>query len=181
MESRLTPASRKPRNFACSKVPGLASRVISASGSTVRSVRAAVRMRSMACAEKRLGVPPPTKIACTRRPHTRVRRLEVGDDRIDVARLRHLAPRLVRIEVAIGAFLQAPGHVHVERERRQRREAHAPRGGDGDRACGRHQSAPRRRATRRAAAMARWLRRFFSGAGSSAAVRFRSGTRKYGS
>ncbi len=69
-ERRFTPAPRKSRNFACSKVPGLASSVISASGSTASSVRAAVRRRSIARAEKRLGVPPPRKMAWTRRPHT---------------------------------------------------------------------------------------------------------------
>ena len=34
-------------------------------------VRTAVMRRSMAAAEKRLGVPPPMKIVCSRRPQTR--------------------------------------------------------------------------------------------------------------
>ena len=64
------PASRKARNFACSKVPGFASSVTSASISIGSSVRAAVSRRSIDSGEKSEGVPPPTKTACTLRPHT---------------------------------------------------------------------------------------------------------------
>ena len=48
--------------------------------------------------------------------------LEIGDEGVDVGGLREIAFRLVRIEVAIRAFADAPRNVHVKRERRQRRE-----------------------------------------------------------
>ena len=56
-------------------------------------------------------------------PHLRHARLEVRDHRVHVARLGHLALRLVRVEVAVGALPEAPRDVEVERERRQRGEA----------------------------------------------------------
>ena len=55
-------------------------------------------------------------------PHERQRRLEVGEQRVEIARLGNLAALLVRIEVAVRALAQAPRHVHVQRERRQRAE-----------------------------------------------------------
>ena len=71
-------------------------------------------------------------------PYLRHARLEVRDHRVHVARLGHLAPRLVRVEVAVGALLQAPRDVDVERERRQGRErARSDRAGrEGDRLHG---------------------------------------------
>ena len=56
-------------------------------------------------------------------PDQRQAGLEVGAQRIEVALLGEVAlRRLVRIEVAVGAFPQAPGQVDVERERRQGRQ-----------------------------------------------------------
>jgi hypothetical protein len=53
-------------------------------------------------------------------PDERQRRLEVGAQRIEVARLRHAAGRFVRVEVAVRALLQAPREMDVQRQRRQR-------------------------------------------------------------
>ena len=76
--------------------------------------------RSMACGENRLGVPPPMKMLCTVRPQiSGSDGLQVGHQRIDVALLGHLAGRFVRVEIAVRAFFQAPGQVHIERQRRQ--------------------------------------------------------------
>jgi hypothetical protein len=44
---------------------------------------------------------------------------EVGHQRVEVAGGGHVAARLVRVEVAVGALAQAPGDVHVQRQRRQ--------------------------------------------------------------
>ncbi len=60
-DSRLMPADRKSANFCRSKVPGLASSVTSAPGVSGRRARTPARRRSIAAAENRLGVPPPTK------------------------------------------------------------------------------------------------------------------------
>jgi hypothetical protein len=49
-------------------VPGLASSVISVSGSTFSRVRSAVMKRSIDGGAKRLGVPPPMKTVWMRRP-----------------------------------------------------------------------------------------------------------------
>src|SRR3954462_4087465 len=69
-EMRFTPASRKPRKRPASTVPGFASKVISAMGSTGMRARMAESSGSMASGEKRLGVPPPMKTLTMRRPHT---------------------------------------------------------------------------------------------------------------
>src|SRR6185437_4607321 len=58
-------------------------------------------------------------------PDFRERRFQVRHEGLDVLALGKLAALLVRIEVAIGALAQAPRDVHVERERRQLREADA--------------------------------------------------------
>src|SRR4051812_14304474 len=70
MEMRFTPALRKPRKRAASTVPGLASRVISAWGSSASRARTPERSASMDSGENRLGVPPPMKTLMTRRPQT---------------------------------------------------------------------------------------------------------------
>ena len=70
MDKRVMPASRKPSNFSRSKVPGLASSVISAAGCTRTSARTPASRRLMAAAENRLGVPPPIKMVSTGLPHT---------------------------------------------------------------------------------------------------------------
>ena len=69
-DSRLTPAAKKPANFARSKVPGLASSVISASGDSGSRARMPASSRSIDAAENRLGVPPPKNTVPTLRPHT---------------------------------------------------------------------------------------------------------------
>jgi len=56
-------------------------------------------------------------------PYQRQRGLKIGDERVDVTLLGNRLARLVRIEIAIRAFAQAPRNVDVERERRQDREA----------------------------------------------------------
>ena len=55
-------------------------------------------------------------------PDRRQRKLQVGQQRIDVGVLRHVAARFVRVEVAVRTLADAPWDVHVERERRQHRE-----------------------------------------------------------
>ena len=67
---RLTPAARKPVKRAASTVPGFASSVISASGSSGRRARNAESSASIDSGENRLGVPPPMNTLTTRRPHT---------------------------------------------------------------------------------------------------------------
>ncbi len=69
-ERRFTPAAKKSANFWRSNVPGFASRVTSAPGVIGSRARMLARSRSMAPAEKRLGVPPPRKMLTTLRPHT---------------------------------------------------------------------------------------------------------------
>ncbi len=98
-------------------------------------------------------------------PDRRQQRLEIAQQCGDVFRERQLALALVRIEVAVGALLHAPGQVHVERERRQRGEAnlaHVAKHGRAHRACSRSSSLR--------SAWPRWLMRFFSSGASSAAV-----------
>jgi hypothetical protein len=58
-------------------------------------------------------------------PDAGQRELEIGQQRVDVRVLRHVAARLVRIEVAIRAFAHAPRDVRVQRERRQHVEVRA--------------------------------------------------------
>ncbi len=67
-ESRFTPAAKKPANFCRSNVPGLASSVTSASGSSGTRARMPASRRSMAASPKRLGVPPPMNTVTTLRP-----------------------------------------------------------------------------------------------------------------
>ena len=91
-------------------------------------------------------------------------RVEVAQQGADVGVLRDRRP-LVRIEVAVGAFFLAPRQVHVQAERdRRRRGRGAPH-------------APTRSSRRRRAACARWLRAFFTGAASSAALALWLGTK----
>ena len=122
-ESRLIPAPLKSENFRCSNVPGLASSVISASGASGTRARTAARMRSIALAENRLGVPPPKKTVSTRRPpDRRQREFEVGDQCVDVLCLRYCVAVLVRVEVAIRTLPDAPRYVDIQGQRWQRRE-----------------------------------------------------------
>ena len=69
-EMRLTPASRKPRKRAASTVPGFASSVTSAPGSSGRRARTPESSASIDSGENRLGVPPPMNTLDSRRPHT---------------------------------------------------------------------------------------------------------------
>ena len=62
IDRRLMPLSRYDLNFSASKVPGLASIVISQSPSSGSSVRTSDISRSSPLADIRLGVPPPMKI-----------------------------------------------------------------------------------------------------------------------
>jgi hypothetical protein len=71
MDSRVTPAARKARKRSVSKVPGLASMVISQSASMRSRARRAASSRSMDSGANRLGVPPPMKMLCTVRPQIR--------------------------------------------------------------------------------------------------------------
>jgi hypothetical protein len=57
-------------NRAASTVPGFASSVTSAPGSSGRRARTPDRIWSIDPGEKRLGVPPPMKTLDSRRPHT---------------------------------------------------------------------------------------------------------------
>ena len=70
IESRVTPAARKARKRSRSKVPGLASSVISQPGVSGSSARTSASSRSMASGENRLGVPPPMKMVWMWRPQT---------------------------------------------------------------------------------------------------------------
>src|SRR5208283_5690199 len=49
-------------------------------------------------------------------PDGRQRRFEIGDQRVDVLRLRQSLPQLVRIEIAVWALPNAPWNMNVERE-----------------------------------------------------------------
>ncbi len=93
-------------------------------------------------------------------------------------------PRLVRVEIAVGALAHAPRKVHVERQRRQRRQTE--RAGPQvvatrpePRLTGRSESCPAAPSHQRHAAQPlhqlaqcqpRWLMRFFSSGASSAAL-----------
>ena len=55
-------------------------------------------------------------------PDQRQRAFEIGLERVEVFGFGETVVGFVRVEVAIGALAYAPGDVHVERERRQRRE-----------------------------------------------------------
>ncbi len=57
-------------------------------------------------------------------------RIEVAQQRVDVALLRQLVLKRVRVEIAVRALLHAPGKVRVQRERRRvhRRATAAARG-----------------------------------------------------
>ncbi len=78
--------------------------------------------RRAAAEEDRMHAPP---------PHARERRLEVGDQSVDVVVLGERVARLMRIEVAVRALADAPGQVNVEGERRQRREGEPVAGSGG--------------------------------------------------
>ena len=176
-DRRLMPAALKSVNLSCSKVPGLASSVISASGDSGTRARTAARMRSMASAENRLGVPPPKKHRLDApSPYRRQCELEIGDQSIDVLCLGHVAAALVRVEIAIRTFFHAPRNVHVERERRQRGEARRAQ-------CPGHHRSPlaSRRAISARNACPRCDTLFFCSSGSSAPVSPVARSRKCGS
>lgn len=121
-------------------------------------------------------------------PDERQRVLEIGAQRVQIVALGQRAAVLpfVRIEVAVRALAHAPREVHVQRERRQRREPDpAGRGEcrDDARAVGcrvAHRISPSR-ATSAFSASARWLAAFFAAGSSSAAVAPSAGTKKCGS
>ena len=126
-------------------------------------------------------------------PDQRQRRLKIGDQRRDVLGLGNAAACLVRVEVTVGAFLHAPGNVHVQGERQRVAKLQAVAGRDrhpalqqdrDDAARGIAFAHPMRalsRSIRCCRARPRCERRFFSAESSSAAVTPRSGSRKYGS
>ena len=74
-------------------------------------------------------------------PDRRQREFEIGDERVDVLRLRDRASPLVRVEIAVRTLLDAPWYVKVERERRERREARRGRRRNRHAAAG-HASSP---------------------------------------
>ena len=170
-DSRLTPAAKKPANFARSKVPGLASSVISASGASGSRARMPASSRSIDAAENRLGVPPPKNTVPTLRPHTDgSENSRSASSASTYASSGSVAARLVRVEVAVRALADAPGQVHVQRQRRQRGEARRARR-QGRR---RHGAPPVSSASRAISARIAWPRcerRFLVSSGSSAAVR----------
>src|ERR1041384_6658019 len=57
-------------------------------------------------------------------PHRRQMALQVEQQSLEIGLLGQLAGALVRIEVAVRTLPHAPGDVNVERERRQRGQAH---------------------------------------------------------
>ena len=123
-DSRLTPAARKPAKLSRSKVPGFASSVTSASGSSGTRARMPATQR----VDRRGGKHARRAAADEHRHHLaapdrRQRELEVGEQRVDVAFGFGVAANFVGIEVAVRALLQAPRDVHVQRQRRQRGEA----------------------------------------------------------
>ena len=61
MDKRVTPAARKALKRSFSKVPGLASSVISASASNGNRALMPLINRSMLLGVNKLGVPPPMK------------------------------------------------------------------------------------------------------------------------
>src|SRR6185503_1279193 len=100
-------------------------------------------------------------------PDARQRELEVGEQGLDVLVLRNVAAYLVRIEIAIRALSHAPWNVHVQRERRQRREARSRREVQRDAA---HGTSACRRASSARIAWPRWERAFLISSGNSAPV-----------
>src|SRR5271168_2726220 len=100
--------------------------------------------------------------------------LEIPDQRVDIRDVGLAGLQLMRIEIAVRAFAHAPRHVHVQRE------WHIDDGliDHGGAATG-SSAANCSRSAR--SALPRWPKRFFSVAGSSAAVLPKSGSQKYGS
>src|SRR5690606_12653526 len=90
--------------------------------------------------------------------------VEVGNQGAQVFLLGNGAIGFMGIEIAIGAFAHAPGNMHIECERWQLQ----------------HQRLASFSSSWRIA-RARWLRVFFTSAGSSAAVQFCSRTKNSGS
>jgi len=68
IDNRFMPALLKSANLACSKVPGLASIVISIDGGNAVKARTPLSSRSIASALNKLGVPPPINTECIARP-----------------------------------------------------------------------------------------------------------------
>ena len=117
MDKRLMPVCRYALNFSCSKVPGLASRVISMSTANGMRCSTPRSKRPKALALNRLGVPPPKKIELMGRPGPQPSPDPVGQQRIDVRLFRQIRPGSVRIEVAIRAFAHAPGNMDIQGQR----------------------------------------------------------------
>jgi hypothetical protein len=119
-------AARKAENFPASKVPGLASSVISQSAAIGSRARRSDSSPSSPSADSRLGVPPPKKMLTMRRPQiSGSAASRSAQQRLEIARLGNrldAAGRLVRVEVAVRALAYAPGKVHIKGQRRQRRQ-----------------------------------------------------------
>ena len=92
--------------------------------------------RRAAAEEDRQDPPSPDRRQCE---------FEIGDERVDVLRFGNRASPLVRVEVAVRTFLDAPRYVNVQRERRERRETRRGRRRHRD-AAARHVSSPSRAA-----------------------------------
>ncbi len=128
-DKRVTPAARKARKRSRSKVPGLASSVISPSASSLQA-RADIGQQPVdRRGREQAGRAAADKDRMDRAaPDQRQRGLEVGHQRVEVGFFGQVAspPRLVRIEVAVRALAQAPRHMDVERQRRQRGQLQRP-------------------------------------------------------
>ena len=130
IDSRFTPAARKPSKRASSNVPGIRlHRDLGVGGE--RQPRAHRREQTVdrRGREERRRAAAEEHARHLASPHRRQRALEVGDERVDVRVLRRsgrVAAPGVRVEVAVRALRDAPRQVHVQRQRRQRDEAPAP-------------------------------------------------------
>src|SRR3989344_4128931 len=118
-DSRVTPAARKARKRSFSNVPGLASKVISQSGARSRRARMSPISRSIQAGRAAADEDAVHRAA----PDEGQRGFQVGHQRVDVALLGHpcIARRiaatfavLMRVEVAVRAFLEAPRQVPQE-------------------------------------------------------------------
>src|SRR5216117_3396917 len=118
-EMRFTPACLKPAKRAASTVPGFASSVISAPGSSGRRARTPESSVSIDSGEQARRAAADEYAANAPAPYRRKAALEIGNQSFNVLALGELTAALVRVEVAVRALAHAPGDVNVERERRQ--------------------------------------------------------------
>ncbi len=137
------PAPKKSANFWRSNVPGLASSVISASGTSGTRARTAGEQPIDGRGGEEAGRAAADEHgADLAAPDRRQRGLEIGEQRIDVRVFGNRAARLVRVEVAVRALAHAPRQVHVQRQRRQHGEARTGEARHGHRRRSRRQSRP---------------------------------------